>query len=127
MLSDNILFWMYVVTVASTLTFYVARQLGKMFIADKYLLASKQLQLKINQAKGILQDLPIKQLEKGQGNVSNLLDLRGMSFDQACEMFGISKADRNNPIMRPMLEKIYMQMVAEMGGPDKESRLSEGH
>jgi hypothetical protein len=48
--------------------------------------------------------------------MQQLSKMQNMTFDQAAEMFGISKKDRENPIMRPVLEKIYEQLSAGQTG-----------
>jgi hypothetical protein len=48
--------------------------------------------------------------------MQQLSQMQNMTFDQAAEAFGISKKDRENPVMRPVLEKIYEQLIAGQTG-----------
>jgi len=115
-IDEVITFWLYFVTFAGVLIAYVVRKLSQLFITDRYLTESKKLQLKINQAKAIIQELPDISSKNVQQNISNKQDITGMTFEQAAESFGLEPKDYNNPIIRPMLEKMYANMLKEQVG-----------
>lgn len=48
-----------------------------------------------------------------------------LSFEEAAKQFGLSEKDINNPIMRPLLEKIYAQLVAEAQGAQQKTEVNE--
>lgn len=98
-----------VIAVACTIivvSLYGIRAYMRTILGDKYLAESKKLQLKINQAKNILQDMSIKPSK----SISDIGDIKNMSLDEVVEALGFDKEELNNPLVRPIIEKAFNKL-----------------
>lgn len=99
-LDSQIVGQLFLILMSSVCVLYFTRQLSKLWIADKYTKEAQRLQLKINQAKHILNDLPTETSELSQ-------DFSEMLPALLSEL-GIDDKALENPLVKGFLSK-YLQ------------------
>jgi len=79
---------------------------------------TKDVKAQYEQSSNDLRDMEVDDAKQQLGDLSSI-DLSNMTLEQAAESIGIDPEQLNNPLFRPMAEKVFEQIKAKAkGGTD---------